>query len=152
MCTPRKARDVEENEIFNLVGIVLQEYGITTNAAETDKDLSDLNKYYFNRKGWFEVLEDEGKIIGCYGIYRINDSTCELRKMYLLPSYQGKGLGKLMMDAAIKKAKLLGYSEVILESNQLLKKALGLYKIYGFMEYKPDHFSDRCDLAMKLKL
>ena len=72
--------------------------------------------------------------------------------MYVLPSYQGKGHGKRMLDAAIEKAKAFGYSQMTLESNNILDKALGLYKKYGFEEYLPDHFSDRCNLAMKLKL
>ena len=152
MCTLRKANSTDEKKIFELVETVLAEYGITTNVSETDKDLSDLNKYYFNRDGWFEVLENEGKIIGSYGIFKINKDICELRKMYLLPSFQGKGFGKLMMNSALEKARAFGYSEMILESNRVLEKALLLYKKYDFVEYVPDHFSDRCDLAMKLKL
>ena len=152
MCILRKAKSREENEIFELVETVLKEYGIKTNAAKTDKDLSDIDMFYFNNRGWFEVLVDKGRIIGSYGIYGINNTTCELRKMYLMPSYQGKGHGKRMLDAAIEKAKAFGYSQMTLESNNILDKALGLYKKYGFEEYVPDHFSDRCNLAMKLKL
>lgn len=148
----RKAKDEEEQAIFNLVETVLAEYGISTNARETDKDLSDLNKYYFDRKGWFGVLVEDDRIIGSYGIYQVNERTCELRKMYLLPEFHGRGFGKQMMEAAIGKAAELGYEEMILESNQLLDRALHLYKKYGFMEYQPEHFSDRCDLAMKLNL
>jgi len=148
----RKAESGEENTIFELVKTVLAEYGLRTDPQGTDKDISDINKYYFSNGGWFSVIEKDGMIIGSYGIFRINDNICELRKMYLLNEYQGQGLGKLMMEDALKKAGELGYSEIILESNRVLIKALGLYRKYGFVEYTPTHLSNRCDLTMKRKI
>lgn len=148
----RKAESGEEEKVFELVKTVLADYGLRTDPRGTDQDISDFNKYYFNQGGWFSVIENDGRIIGSYGIYHINDSICELRKMYLLKDYQGQGLGKGMMEDALKKARDLGYSEMILESNSILTKALGLYRKYGFESYTPEHLSDRCDLSMKRKI
>lgn len=119
----------------------------------TDKDLLDLDESYFSNNGWFEVIENpEKKIIGFYGIFKTSNDTCELRKMYLYPEYQGKGLGKKMMNNAVLKAKELGYKEIILETNKLLVQAIGLYGKFGFKEFESGHLSDRCNLSMKLKL
>lgn len=148
----RKANKGEESKILNLVKAVLSDYGLRINPQETDKDLSDLENFYFNKNGWFAVIEKDEEIIGSYGIFRMNEKTCELRKMYLLQDYQGQGFGKLMMNSALSKAKKLGYSEIVLESNRLLDKALVLYKKYGFVSYKPSHLSDRCDIAMRKEL
>ena len=148
MYTLRKAKKGEETRIFDLVKTVLSDFGLVTNIESTDRDLSDIDKFYFSSNGWFSVIEKDKEIIGSYGLHRINNHTCELRKMYLLKEYQGQGLGKLMMEDALRRAKELGYTQVILESNKLLDKALGLYKKYGFTEYTPDHMSDRCDVAM----
>jgi putative acetyltransferase len=148
----RKAGIGDEKIILQLVEDVLSGFGLKTNPEATDRDISDLNKYYFDNNGWFSVLEDDGEIIGSYGIYKIDKIKCELRKMYLLHEYQGKGLGKLMMETAFNKARELGYIEMILETNKLLTKARGLYQKYGFKEVKSQHFSDRCDLAMIRKL
>jgi ribosomal protein S18 acetylase RimI-like enzyme len=54
-----------------------------------------------------------------------------------------------MMIDAISKAESLGYTEIILETNKLLDKAITLYKKFGFEPYIPNHLSDRCDFAMK---
>ena len=148
----RKANAGEEARIFDLVKKVLSDYGLKVNPKETDQDLSDLNKFYFDNQGWFGVIEYAGEIIGSYGIFRVNEKICELRKMYLLPGYQGKGLGRIMMEDAIQQAKALGYAEIILETNTLLDKAIHLYKKYGFEEYKPSHLSDRCDYAMRKEI
>ncbi len=145
----RKARKEDEFKILDIVKTVLSDYGLKTNPQETDKDLSDIKNYYFDKNGWFAVLENENEIIGSYGIIQINGETCELRKMYLLTRFQGKGLGKLMLEDALKKAGELGYSKMILETNILLDKAIALYSKYGFVQYNPGHFSDRCDFAMK---
>ncbi len=150
--TIRKAKRGEEGKIFELVKAVLAYYDLYTDPAGTDLDLSNIDIYYFNNRGWFSVIEKDGEIIGSYGIFQIDDTTCELRKMYLLKEFQGLGLGKRMMEDALKKAKELGYSEIILESNKVLNKAIGLYKKYDFVEYNPTHLSDRCDLTMKRKI
>jgi len=152
MYTLRKAKAGEEDKILCLVRKVLSDYGLKINPEETDKDLSDLVDFYFDNKGWFAVIDHGDEIIGSYGIFKVSDKVCELRKMYLLPEYQGKGLGRLMMEDAIHQAKTLGYAEIILETNKLLDKAIHLYKKYGFEEYKPSHLSDRCDYAMRKEI
>jgi putative acetyltransferase len=152
MCNLRKAKNGEEEKILDLVREVLSDYGLEVSPEETDKDLSDLNKFYFNNNGWFSVIDYGGEIIGSYGIYRVHDKVCELRKMYLLPEHHGKGLGRLMMEDAIQQAKALGYTEIVLETNTLLDKAIHLYRKFGFEEYHPSHLSDRCDLAMRKEI
>lgn len=115
MLNLRKATKQDESKIMLLVKSVLSDYGLKTNPHETDKDLSDIESYYFNRKGWFAVIEVDDEIIGSYGIYGVDENTCELRKMYLLKQYQGHGYGKLLMDDALKKAKELGYFDIFLK-------------------------------------
>jgi putative acetyltransferase len=148
----RKAVKKDELKIMNLVSLVLSDYGLKTNPQVTDKDLSDLEHYYFNNKGWFAVIEIDNEIVGSYGICKIDTQTCELRKMYLKSDFQGQGLGRLMIENAIQRAKELGYTTIVLETNKLLDKAISIYKKYGFVEYCPEHLSDRCDLAMKKEL
>ena len=147
----RKARSGDEPQILKIIKIVLGGYGLKTNPKETDIDITDIQKYYFNNSGYFAVIDNNG-IIGSYGIFKISNFTCELRKMYLLPEYHGKGFGKLMMEDVFIKAKELGYTEMILETNRKLNKAIVLYQKYGFEEYCCDHFSDRCDFAMRIEL
>ena len=138
--------------MLRLVKDVLAGYGLNIDPAETDKDLSDIEKYFLNNRGYFAVIEKDEKIVGSYGIFHISDSSCELRKMYLLPTEQGRGYGKMMMEDAFRQAKMLGYTEMILETNRKLDKAIHLYIRYGFEECQPGHLSDRCDLAMRKML
>ena len=152
MCQLRDYKQGDEQHVFDLVKEVLSGYGIETNPEVTDKDISDIKKHYIDNGGHFSVIEDGHFLIGSYGLFNINSEICELRKMYLKKEYRGKGLGKLMMDDAVKKAKALGYKKMVLETNSLLKEAIGLYQKYGFTDFTPDHLSDRCDAAMEINL
>ena len=148
MAKIRKAHTGDENVIQELVGKVLNDYDLRLNTLTIDKDITNVYNHYFSKNGWFAVLEYNAKPVGTYGIYRIDDNVCELRKMYLLNECQGEGLGKMMMEDAIEVARKLGYKKMILETNKVLYKAVQLYQKFGFVEYKPSHLSERCDFAM----
>ena len=147
----RNAKAGDEKAILNLIDTVLSEYGLNLEPNGADFDVTDIKKFYDDNYGWFQVIEDNNKIIGSVGIYKINDSTCELRKMYIYKEYQGKGLGKQLLKNALISAKTLGYDTITLQTNSLLKKALPLYKSFGFEENNEEVCS-RCDISMIKKL
>ena len=149
----RRASNKDREEVIRLVYGVLKEYGLEPDPAATDADLADIEQSYFARGGTFLVLEDQsGSIIGAYGLYPLENQTCELRKMYLQKSHRGKGLGKSLMEGALVEARRLGFKRMTLETASVLKEAIALYEGYGFVEYKPDHLSTRCDQAYVLEL
>lgn len=149
----RPATNVDCEHITSLVYGVLKEYGLKPDPASTDADIKDIESSYFARGGIFLVLEaEDGSIAGAYGLYPLEEHTCELRKMYLHKAYRGKGLGKLLLDDAISKARRLGFRKIVLETASVLKEALALYKSCGFVECTPDHLSSRCDQAYSLEL
>jgi putative acetyltransferase len=142
----RPAVNKDSRDIKNLIFGILEEYNLSADPQSTDRDLENIEENYTNKKGAFDViLNSEGEIIASTGIYRINDKTCELRKMYLLKEYRGIGLGKFLLDHSIEQAKRLGYNKIILETASVLKEAINLYEKYGFRKYKPEHLSSRCD-------
>ena len=94
----------------------------------------------------------DGNIVACVGVYRHNSSTCELRKMYCLPAYRGRGYGQQLLDHALAEAKALKFKRVVLETASALKEAIVLYQRYGFTPYEPDHMAERCDQAFELYL
>ena len=143
----RKARAGDEDKVLDLVKKVLNSYGLELNPMGEDLDITDISKYYMDNNGDFEVVEFRGNIIGSYGIYKIDEDTCELRKMYLKQNFQGLGLGNIMIENSFKMAKALGYKRITLQTNSLLYKAVKLYKKYGFEEIE-EEVCERCDIAM----
>jgi putative acetyltransferase len=132
---------------------VLEEYGLQSDPETTDSDLDDIDGSYLQSGGCFDLVEaDGGEIVGTVGVYPIDSTTCELRKMYLLHSQRGKGLGKRLLDHAILRARELGFKRITLETASALKEAISLYTRYGFEPYKATHLSARCDQAYALEL
>lgn len=136
-----------KNVVFN----VLREYGLEP--SKIDFCLEDVETHYLNNKGYFVVLLDADQtVVGTGGLYRIDDQNAELRKMYLLADHRGKGLGKLLLNTLLDKARTLGYERIELETASVLMEAIGLYKKHGFQAFYPDHIADRCDQAYELIL
>ena len=80
------------------------------------------------------VAKDEDKVVGfvSYGKYRNSDleDTGEVPAIYLLNEYQGRGIGKRMMEEALKH--LESYKQVALWVLKENKKAIGFYENCGF--------------------
>ena len=149
----RPANNRDCDNIASLVDSILREYDLKLDPACTDADIKDIESSYFSRGGTFIVLEaEDGSIIGLYGLYPVEEQTCELRKMYLQKAHRGKGLGKLLLEDALSKARQLGFERMVLETAAILKEAIALYKSYGFVECNPQHMSSRCDQAYLLEL
>lgn len=148
----RPANDSDAHAIKDLVFSVLGEYGLKPDSSSTDKDLDAIEAYYFSNNGYFGVVEVADAIVASVGLYRLDEKTCELRKMYCHPQHRGRGLGKSLLEFALAKARELGYQRVTLETASALKEAIGLYIKYGFHAYTPEHLSCRCDQAFELLL
>ena len=115
--------------------------------------LDDIALNYTQNGGYFALLLDKkNRIIATGGLYKLDEKSVELRKMYLYPAHRGKGLGKFMLSALIEKAKELGYTRIELETASVLKEAISLYKKFGFQLIHPKHISDRCDQAYEMIL
>ncbi len=148
----RPATNADSDEIKAVVFGVLKEYGLQLDPGSTDEDLDAIEAHYFENGGYFGVVEEANRIVATIGLYRVNKTTCELRKMYALPNQRGKGLGKKLMEFALAKAREMGFKRVVLETASPLKEAIGLYRRFGFQEFKPEHMASRCDQAMELVL
>ena len=77
----------------------------------------------------------------------------ELAKMGVSPLAQGKGIGWLLGQTIIQKAKDLGGKTLFLESNTKLKPAISLYRKLGFQKipHKPSVY-ERSNIQMVLEL
>ena len=96
----------------------------------------------------------DGRIVGTCGLKRQSSRTVELVKMAVSEQVQGHGIGKRLLEAAIAKARALGYDTLYLETNDRLERAVALYRQRGFREVPPAVPSayTRVNLCMELSL
>lgn len=150
--TVREATNLDGGRVREIVFGVLDEYGLSPDPEGIDRDLDDIEASYLHRGGAFDVLVDEdGVIVGTVGLYPIDDSTVELRKMYFLPEIRGRGIGKALLARTVERAGELGFARITLETASVLKEAIGLYTSFGF-EDQPGTHADRCDRSFCLEL
>jgi DNA-binding MarR family transcriptional regulator/predicted GNAT family N-acyltransferase len=121
-----------------------------------DSDHQSLN--YPNKKilqpgGHIYIARYNGEIVGTCALINMNNDTYELAKMAVTESARGKGVGWLLGQAAINKARQLGAKTVYLESNTVLEAAINLYQKLGFRKIigNPSTYK-RCNIQMELQL
>ena len=134
--TIRKIECSDNKELADVVRTSLAEFGVDKPGTVYYDDTTDQLYELFQLPGSFYfVAEQEGKIVGGAGIYPsdgLPQGTCELVKMYLRPAARGHGLGGLLIDKCLEIAKGFGYTQVYLETMPELKKAVSVYKKFGF--------------------
>jgi len=149
----RTATNDDREQVQSLVFGVLAEFDLKPDPDVTDADLLDIETNYLNRGGLFDLIEDEnGKLVGTFGLYPLDANTCELRKMYLMPAVRGQGLGKYVLRKAVERAKEMGFKEMVLETSSKLVAAIQLYRQFGFLPIQIKHVTPRADQSYGMKL
>ncbi|HSB00064.1 MAG TPA: GNAT family N-acetyltransferase [Anaerolineales bacterium] len=115
-------------------------------------DIDELQQTYFDNDGTFLVMTDGAQIIGTGAVRKIDNEICELKRVWLLFEYHGKGLGYRMMQELLAFARAKGYQRMRLETDQTHQnRAFEFYKRLGFSEI-PRYSDNEEDVAMEIKL
>ena len=104
-----------------------------------------------NFKGFWCMFYNE-KIIGAVAVHELSESDCELKSLYLLEKYHGRGYGRKLLDTAIGFAKNYGYKKMYLDSLSTSTRAVALYRKNGFVDTEKYNDSVRSDVFMVLNL
>jgi GNAT superfamily N-acetyltransferase len=82
--------------------------------------------------GVFLVGRVDGEPVACGGVARYDETTAEIRRMYVTPALRGRGHSRTVLAALEEEARALGYSFVRLETGNLQAAAIGLYVSAGY--------------------
>lgn len=116
-------------------------------------NLSNPKEQIIDKGGHIYFVRHDDEIVGTAALIKLSDDIYEFTKMGVTASMQGRGYGKELSLACIKKARELGAKKLILYSSTRLERAITLYKKLGFKEVPLD-ISDyqRADIKMELQL
>lgn len=70
-----------------------------------------LNEIYENIRDFF-VCAEKGKIKGTAALHVLWEDLAEIRSVAVVEEYQGKGIGKKLIEQCLKEARLLGVKRV----------------------------------------
>jgi len=106
-----------------------------------DDDLSDITNQYLTNGGEFLVGVLDNRIVCMGALKKKSDTTGEIKRMRILPDFQRKGYGQLILDRLETKARKLGYTELYLDTTTKQIPAQNFYKKNGYCEISRTVFS-----------
>ncbi len=88
-------------------------------------------------RGVFLVAYHDNQPVGCGALRKLDESTVEIKRMYVAPESRGRGGGRAVLNALEKEARNLGASRIVLETGARQKVASALYESDGFEPIPP---------------
>ncbi len=100
------------------------------------KALDNPEEYIIDKGGFILVALNDNAPVGVCALMKSTEEKYdyELAKMAVAPKFHGKGIGNILANAVIEKAKEHNAKSIYLESNTILKPAINLYRKLGFKE------------------
>ena len=141
-------RDCENKEVAKEL---IREYATIKGAEQCfvslDKELADLDAYY--EGGALLIGYDHANPVATIAVRKVDDTACEIKRLYVKPDYRGKGYARKLIEAILERAKRLGFVEARLTTKPaVMGVAYDLYKRMGFEENE----NKEGTVAMKMRL
>lgn len=99
-----------------------------------DDEILHLEKKYGPPLGRLYLVKEEDHWAGCIALRPMEEKKCEMKRLYIRPEFEGLGLGRKLIEKTLEDAKEIGYESIWLDTMPFLKRAIHLYKSFGFEE------------------
>ena len=99
-----------------------------------DVELAGLPGRYGPPGGFLLLAMDDELPVGCVALRGLDQATCEMKRLYVLPEYRSQRIGKRLVEELLLKATRLGYHRIVLDTLPEMAKAIRPYRSLGFVE------------------
>jgi putative acetyltransferase len=131
-----RIRDYEAADlavVLEIIEAALVEHGFARNVGGLRRDLETLEGRYDQARAGFWVAELHGGIVGAVALRPKDETTCELKRLYVRSAMRGYGIGRALFAHAEAFARSAGYARIWLDSSRRFKAARRLYEKSGFV-------------------
>ncbi len=104
-------------------------------------ELKNLPGDYAPPGGCIFLARDNDRIIGCAALRKLEETICEMKRLYVVPEARGRGVGRMLAESVIARAKQLGYARMRLDTLSSMPTANHLYSILGFRRIAPYRYN-----------
>jgi ribosomal protein S18 acetylase RimI-like enzyme len=100
-----------------------------------DEELRTLPGKYAPPDGRLLLAYTDEELAGCIALRKLDDRTCEMKRLFIRPKFRAKGYGRKMIDSLIEQARDIGYERMWLDSLPgKMDAAIALYRQLGFKD------------------
>lgn len=89
--------------------------------------------------GCLLLATDAAAAAGCVAFRRLSADTCEMKRLFVRPQFQGLGVGRKLAETLIARAREAGYTQMRLDTTTFMRAAVALYASLGFRPCEPYH-------------
>ena len=103
-----------------------------------ETELAELPGSYVPPGGRLLLAYDNSQLAGCIALRRLDEQTCEMKRLFVREEFRGQGLGRQLITAIVQEAKQIGYAYMRLDTlPPKMNDAIALYRSYRFREIEP---------------
>ena len=124
-------------------GTLFREYSMSPQVQvclqDFDLEVTSLPGFYGRPTGRLLLALHDGSAnhdapVGCVGLRKIEEGTCEMKRLYVRPGSRNEGVGRMLVENLIVEARTMGYAKMRLDTLPIMREAQALYRKFGFVE------------------
>lgn len=106
-----------------------------------EEEFAQLPGKYAQPGGCILLATIEAQVVGCAALRRVDEATCELKRVYVRPGARGQDLGRRLVQRMLHLATSVGYRRMCLDVLPEFVAAQRLYQSLGFVPAEPVGFN-----------
>ncbi len=149
----RRATPADAAAVERELRAYLEHIGVALEPHALDHDVARWPEEYGGGRGALLVVAaPAGPIVGTAGLRTLEPGVGELKRMWIRPAHQGRGLGRRLLLACLDEARALGFRRLRLDSMGQMEAAQALYRAHGFREITDYNGNPRAHVWMEADL
>ena len=128
-------------EARRLIEAYAASLGVDLSYENFAQEIEHLPVEYGPPNGAFLIAEAGGRAIGCVGLHAFDDTTGEIKRLYVDPAARGLGAGRALAERIVARGREIGYTRLVLDTLPTMSEAQALYASLGFIPIEPYRFN-----------
>lgn len=142
MLTIRPAEfPAERDAVIEIFREYVKSPTVSLDFQDYEAEFAELPGKYAAPHGCLLLARDGDQVLGCAALRRVDDSRCEMKRVYVRPAARGRQIGRMLVEAIIHEARRAGHARICLDVLPEFTAARRLYEALGFAPAEPVSFN-----------